>query len=715
MNFRLLFFITVCLSALQPVWSMEQTATKKRPLPQPIQTVVPKSSLPVLPVPTAGSCEPAKKSKTVEELPLEFRISSPKKPIASCPSIDNAEPEPPVIEDKTQQTQYTSPFIERNAKNSFFGPKILTSIKREEDVPKSNKGISYKGIEMALRILTTTASAERKEEYKRIIAATAQTQNKKIPIAVNPRALFTEVQPETPERKAQTMAVLCKNVQKKTEQNESIEQTKQNDAVIPQALMTGLADAPNLDKWIDSINDLNKTLTRTNIPWSKNDALALFSSNSVDLLQRIDSFLKAIGSGQKAVTEEDDDDLSTPQSVLSYIFKEDIKNWGLLDQEMRDLRQLVTALDKKGRSILHQAAACPDLSAEAIITLIEYFNLDPIQKDKEDVTPLHQAAKKGNYELLAEYIRHYKKVEDLRDKKGNTLLHYAAKQNDFQVASCLIQQYGIKIDSKNHRGETPLHIATNYGKIRMIVYLCRTHRASINAQNNRGQTALHYAVTLKILASLDELISLGADLNIKDAAGFTAFHTAARFKTSYAVKIIETLLDKHANWLEFNNDGNTALHEAAQCANVWAIKPLSPFLREVLNRAGLTPLEVAINEGHVETIRALLDAGAQLRWSTTEEPRGICLALNNPQVKALLLARLIERPENMRCLRDDCPVCIEPFLPQNTPLQAIDFDSFCVQTCCGKKLFHKKCLAAVRETTPFCPLCRVESPAKQKV
>ncbi len=56
-------------------------------------------------------------------------------------------------------------------------------------------------------------------------------------------------------------------------------------------------------------------------------------------------------------------------------------------------------------------------------------------------------------------------------------------------------------------------------------------------------------------------------------------------------------------------DGNTALHFAAECGNIWSVKGLLGYVPHVPNRFGETPLHLAIREGHDSLVSLLLQKG----------------------------------------------------------------------------------------------------------
>jgi len=103
--------------------------------------------------------------------------------------------------------------------------------------------------------------------------------------------------------------------------------------------------------------------------------------------------------------------------------------------------------------------------------------------------------------------------------------------------------------------------------------------ADVNLTNFRGQTPLHYAASKARLELGRLLISKEADVNAKDKANQLALHRAASVGATPFIVLITTTRSPRAK-----------LNQS--------------------DRAGLTPLMLAIESGHGETAVELIEAGA---------------------------------------------------------------------------------------------------------
>jgi ankyrin repeat protein len=134
---------------------------------------------------------------------------------------------------------------------------------------------------------------------------------------------------------------------------------------------------------------------------------------------------------------------------------------------------------------------------------------------------------------------------------------------------------------------------------------------------------------------LDDLLDLGADINVTDFTGSTALHLAVTIGNAEAV---ERLLHKGARTDVYHNTSEAPLWEAVSKRDYEAVELLlnhgaNPNL---VNSDGRTLLHLVASQGHVETIRALIEAGASVsardHWSRTP----LYLADDEPSAEVLV-------------------------------------------------------------------------------
>ena len=166
--------------------------------------------------------------------------------------------------------------------------------------------------------------------------------------------------------------------------------------------------------------------------------------------------------------------------------------------------KLFEKIDKYGQSALHWATGKPsDQGKELVDLLIEKaFILPPelcknffLAKKNEGYTALHIAVHANSNETIKSLVR-------------------ATKDSILEFISA-VDQYG----------QTALHWAAGRGNLNASTCLCEVMKPDeINIQmTNRQQTALHFAVQGGYTDIVQLLINSGADIDLKDVNGWTAF------------------------------------------------------------------------------------------------------------------------------------------------------------------------------------------------
>lgn len=189
-------------------------------------------------------------------------------------------------------------------------------------------------------------------------------------------------------------------------------------------------------------------------------------------------------------------------------------------------------------------------------------------------------------------------------------LHEAAAEGDLDRARVLLAE-GADINLLDGESFTPLQRAVLNGAGPGMLGLLLNYRGmDIDARGAEGYTALHMAIMKEEVGVVALLIEGGADVEARDDDGLTPLHIAV---AQGDLSIIESLLGNGADVNTANAYGTTALHGAVKM-NPSAIPVLINHgaNTESHDGSGATPLLLAVAEGQTESIRLLIDGGANV-------------------------------------------------------------------------------------------------------
>jgi ankyrin repeat protein len=258
--------------------------------------------------------------------------------------------------------------------------------------------------------------------------------------------------------------------------------------------------------------------------------------------------------------------------------------------------------------------------------------------------PVADAAMDGNRDAVKSLL---KQAADVNAAQGDgmTALHWAAMKNDGDLAQTLLYA-GANVRATTRIGAyTPLMLAAKNGGAAVMTPLLKAG-ADVNAATSNGTTPLMFAAASGNTEAVSALVAGGADVNAKESVrGLTPAMFAAAsnraavlallasrgadLRATSKVTDLAALSRDPAAMREFTQ-GNPAPPGEPPASGRSGPAPGAPGrfggraaqtpgvdrnfqLNElVAAQGGLTPLLLATREGHVESVEALLKAGADI-------------------------------------------------------------------------------------------------------
>jgi ankyrin repeat protein len=243
---------------------------------------------------------------------------------------------------------------------------------------------------------------------------------------------------------------------------------------------------------------------------------------------------------------------------------------------------------------------------------------------------------------------------------GNTALVDAVKNQDAEAVRVLLKQH-VDVNAPEADGTTALHWAAHWGDLETVDALLR-EGASATALNRYGATPLSEAVRIGGAPLIERLLKAGADANtFTTAQAETVLMKASREGNVEAVKVL-LAHDADVNAKE-NFRGQTAVMWAAAEGHADIVSLLAMHGADLnvrsydrdtslpkmaagtpaapIARGGLTALLFAARQGEIESVKALLDAKADINAVDSDGNNALTLAILNTHYDLTQL--LIER------------------------------------------------------------------------
>ena len=298
-------------------------------------------------------------------------------------------------------------------------------------------------------------------------------------------------------------------------------------------------------------------------------------------------------------------------------------NVNAIDKDEKTLIHIVVE-DRKNFSLDRFSDYNPGLRQAEIIATLKSLGANVDSPDKDGKTPVYIASEKGNAEAIMALKAAGADVEKVRTKKSeqhnNYHYHDSYQRNDFNK---------------------PIHIAAKNGHAEAITAL-KASGADVNALDTDGNMPVHIAVENSHIEAIRALKSAGANVNALNRSGKT---------------LVFIVIENRELWsdLSFHSFGShSASRKGAQL--VATLKGLGANI-DIRNQDDKTPLFIAAENGQLEAITALLDAGANAsltsRHGTALEAarRGSSRSSREIGIVRLLETHLQQYPDGVKPVR----------------------------------------------------------------
>ncbi|XP_008556305.3 putative ankyrin repeat protein RF_0381 [Microplitis demolitor] len=265
------------------------------------------------------------------------------------------------------------------------------------------------------------------------------------------------------------------------------------------------------------------------------------------------------------------------------------------------------------------------------LLLTKEINVDLLSEHREAV--LKYAIERRNWNVI-KYLNDIRPKNDiyLNSLMRETFKNYSLDQlEDLGYSEgeifLLLGRYAV-LNMKNQEQNTILYLAIENKNIEMVKYLLKMG-ANINAgatYDHRNYISELSALHVAVDSELEDIVQLlldheGCDVNVKSSSGLTPLHIAA-LKNN--LTIAKKLISKGATNEAYSRYGSllnaTPFHMAVLKNSVEVIKYFLHDLKisiDIRTRDGVTAIQVAAKANSLDTVKLLLDHGADFNAHST--------------------------------------------------------------------------------------------------
>jgi ankyrin repeat protein len=247
------------------------------------------------------------------------------------------------------------------------------------------------------------------------------------------------------------------------------------------------------------------------------------------------------------------------------------------------------------------------------------------------------AVKEGNEAAAEALLNTDPGLVASKDENGRTALHYvfkAALRDTHLAVATLLLDHGADVNAKDKWGETPLLEAVEHWNsgdyLYLLLKLLLSRGADVDSLNSLGSTPLHRVAVLGKAEAAKILVAAGANVNAKNNEGATPVNYAAEKRPD----VLKVLL------AQGGQASIEALILAARHGHLESVRDLLERGAEVNSTSGgYSPLRWAAcgwSDDHVKIAELLLAHGADAHVRDRDGKTPLAYAQHNNQLPAMI-------------------------------------------------------------------------------
>ncbi|XP_058480735.1 ankyrin repeat domain-containing protein 16 [Solea solea] len=299
---------------------------------------------------------------------------------------------------------------------------------------------------------------------------------------------------------------------------------------------------------------------------------------------------------------------------------------------------------RSGDTLLHYAARNGHL--DMVEYLVQRVGTDVEVCNNDYKRPLHEAASMGHLACVSYLLQEGAKVDTLKKADWTPLMMACTRRNLDVIQELLC--HGADPALRNKDGWNSFHIACREGDPLVVTHLLLFAPDVWSTESKTRRTPLHTAA----MHGCEEVVrilleSCGYRPDSTDSCGVTPLMDAVR---NGHISVARLLLENHqASPTAADKLGAQLVHQVAVTGQVEALRFLVQDLSVDVNQRAtdiqLTALHYAAKEGHVSTIKTLLELGADLHARDKKGRSALhmaCIGQHAEAAKVLLQLGLVD-------------------------------------------------------------------------